>query len=120
VEVDNKLNFDQNEYIGTYAMPGMDCTEPFLADTAGFGCVLVHRSVFEVLDVPYFKFLPDKCSEDFYFFVKARQKGFELWADPSLDLKHIGEPKMVGKEDCYKYLEENEISVEAIKQEKKK
>jgi hypothetical protein len=110
--------YDQNEYVGMYALPGMDAKKPFVADTAGFGCSLIHRSVFEVMNYPYFQFLPGKCSEDFYFFVNAKEKGFKLWADPTIDLRHIGTPPLIGREDCYDSLEEHKIYVEPIKEEK--
>lgn len=113
---ENKKKYDQNQFIGMYALPGMECTEPFIADTAGFGCALIHRSVFEVMDYPYFQFLPGQCSEDFYFFVNARDKGFKLWADPTIDLRHLADPPLIGREDCYKALEESETIVEAIKE----
>lgn len=107
--------FNQNKYIGRFALPGKDAKEPFKLDTAGFGCVLVHREVFETADYPYFLFLPNKCSEDFYFFVNARENGYQLWADPRLDLYHIGDPPLIGKEDCYKKLEENQDEIHPIK-----
>lgn len=114
----NQNEYNQNEYIGMYALPGPDAVEPFKVATAGFGCVLVHRDVLELMDYPYFQFLPDKCSEDFYFFVNAKKKGFQLWADPRIDLRHIGEAPLIGREDCYKALEENKVCVETIKEEK--
>lgn len=115
---ESQEKYNQNEYIGMYALPGPATTKPFLADTAGFGCVLIHRSVFEITEYPWFQFLPGKCSEDFYFFVNARNKGFELWADPSLDLKHLGAPAIIGKENCHASLEESETMVEEIKKDK--
>lgn len=115
---ENPNEYNQNDYIGMYALPGMDATEPFKVNTAGFGCALIHREVLELMDYPYFQFVPGKCSEDFYFFVNARKKGFQLWADPSIDLKHLGIPPLIGREECYKSLEENKIFVEAIKEKK--
>jgi len=115
---ENPKKYDQNNYIGMYALPGMEAVKPFLADTAGFGCVLIHREVLEVMDYPYFQFIPGECSEDFYFFVNAREKGFKLWAEPTLDLRHIGTPPLISREDCYDALEENEVIVEPIKERK--
>lgn len=115
VSYDCITNYDQNKYVGTYALPGAEAKEPFLVDTAGFGCVLIHRNVIEVMDYPYFKFVPGKCSEDFYFFVTAREKGFQLWADPRLDIKHIGQPALINRQDCYNKLNENNTQIEAIK-----
>ena len=112
---ENPDEYDANEYIGMYALPGPEAKEPFEVRTAGMGCVLIHRSVFETLSFPWFKFIDGKCSEDFYFFVTAGKKGFKLWADPSLDLGHIGTPQIVRKEDCYRKLQEQDIHVKPIK-----
>jgi len=111
----NHDEYDSNEYIGTFALPGPGAKEPFLVNTAGFGCALIHRNVFESTEYPWFLFLPGKCSEDFYFFVNAKKKGYKLWADPVPHLGHIGEPKVVYKEDCYEKVTEKNIQLEAIK-----
>ena len=112
---ENKNEYDRNKYIGMYALPGQEAVKPFKADTAGFGCSLIHREVFETMDYPYFLFLPQQCSEDFYFFVNARKKGYQLWADPKLEIKHIGENKLIGREDCYDSLEKEHAIVEPVK-----
>jgi GT2 family glycosyltransferase len=115
IKHENQDKYEKNEALGAYAIPGPEAKEPFPVSTAGFGCVLVHRSVFETLEEPWFLFVPHKCSEDFYFFVNAREKGFTLWADPSLHLGHIAEPKVVFKEDCYKNLEQSSVQLAAVK-----
>lgn len=107
--------YNSNEFLGMYAVPGADAKEPFIANTAGFGCCLIHRNVFEATEDPWFLFLPGKCSEDFYFFVNAKKKGFTLWADPTLHLGHIGQPKIIYKEDCYENLKLHNIGLEPIK-----
>lgn len=110
----NEDEYDANEFLGTYAVPGPDAKEPFEANTAGFGCCLIHRSVFESLEDPWFLFINGKCSEDFYFFVNAKKKGFKLWADPSLRLGHIGTPKVIYKEDCYEKMKEDKTQIQPI------
>ena len=105
-----------NKYVGAFCFPDPDKKEAFKVHAAGFGCVLVHRSIFEVLDRPWFKFLPGVCSEDFYFFVNAQELGFELWATPNLELGHIGDAPIITKKNFIKKLETNKLQVDAIKQ----
>ena len=61
----------------------------------GFGCVLVKRQVFESVGQPAFEYhvaLDHKntVSEDWDFCAKARDKGFEVWADTDVVCGHIG------------------------------
>lgn len=104
-----------NKYVGSFAFPHPDKKEPFKVHAAGFGCVLVHRSIFEVLDRPWFKFIPGVCSEDFYFFVNAQEAGFELWATPTLDLGHIGDAPIITKKDFLAKLEKSDFAIDALK-----
>lgn len=65
----------------------------------GFGCIAVHRQVFEAMEIPWFhspwndedhKF---ECGEDVYFCRKARAAGFEVLIDHDLSkqVKHVGQ-----------------------------
>ena len=61
----------------------------------GFGCVLVKRDVFEGVGQPAFEYhvALNHCntvSEDWDFCAKARDKGFEVWADTDVVCGHIG------------------------------
>ena len=107
-----------NKYVGAFTVPGQKCKEPFKVHAAGFGCILVHRNVFETLPKPWFQFIHGVCSEDFYFLVNAKEAGFETWAVPSLRIGHMADAKFVFKEDCYRQLEAANIQVEALKFEK--
>jgi GT2 family glycosyltransferase len=113
----NEKEFSSNEHLGIPCMPGPEAKEPFLVDTAGFGCCLIHRNVFEATEDPWFQFLKGKCSEDFYFFVQARKKGFKLWADPSLRIGHEGAPKIIYREDCYEKMQNEKTELKSIKAE---
>lgn len=64
-------------------------------DSCGFGCVLLKREVFVNIEYPHFQYksaLDHKhtLSEDVYFCLKAKEKGFEIWADTSILCDHIG------------------------------
>ena len=71
-------------------------TEPFKCDVVGTGFLLVKREVFEKIPEPWFQFGRDKeqqlvYGEDSWFCDQARKVGFDVWADPGLFIKHIGE-----------------------------
>ncbi len=105
---------DKNKYCGAFMFPHPDKQEAFTAHAAGFGCVLVHRSVFEVMDRPWFKTIPGQCSEDFYFFVNAKELGFTLWVTPRLKLGHMGDPPIITKDDFIKKFDDRKLAVKAI------
>lgn len=87
-----------DRYSHITVFPGGIGGPPFKVDVAGFGCVLLHRSVFDGMKKPYFRFdfFQDEngkeleASEDFYFFVNAKEQGHQLWALPELKCGHIG------------------------------
>jgi len=61
----------------------------------GFGCVLVKSEVMREIGYPQFKYHSaidhnNTVSEDVDFCAKAKNKGFKIWADPSILCKHIG------------------------------
>ena len=61
----------------------------------GFGCVLVKAEVMRTIGYPQFKYHSainhaNTVSEDVDFCKKARDKGFKLWADPSVLCRHTG------------------------------
>lgn len=66
--------------------------------SGGFGCVAVHRSVFEAMPPPWFhipwheKEMRFECGEDIYFCRKAKETGFKIYLDHDLskDIAHIG------------------------------
>jgi hypothetical protein len=97
----------KDRYAQHFVHPGGVGGTPFQVDAAGFGCVLLHRSVIEAMQKPYFKFVdyendkgqPVMASEDFYFFANAKDFGFDLWAVPELRCIHLGDRKQVQFED---------------------
>lgn len=74
--------------------------------STGFGCVAVHRSVFEAMPPPWFhipwdeKELRFSCGEDIYFCRKAREAGFEILLDHDLskEIAHIGQYEFTYRE----------------------
>jgi hypothetical protein len=102
-------------YVHHFVAPGPNAKEPFKADVCGFGCVLTHRSMFDKIPYPYFKMISGECSEDFYFCVEAKKAGYQLWADPTLRLGHVGPPKVVFREDYYTELQKMGKEIATIK-----
>lgn len=68
--------------------------EPFRVDCAGLGCVLFKREVFEKLEYPWFDLKAGAkgvvgYGSDIYFYKHAKDKGLELWCDPTVECGQI-------------------------------
>jgi choline kinase len=68
----------------------------FECKAVGTGIILIKTEVFRKMTQPYFAFEyyeNGKCKmgEDWFFCIKAKEFGFTTWADPTVDIKHIGE-----------------------------
>ena len=76
--------------------------EIFEVAATGFACTLVNTRVFrEVRNINYSMFQPIyNNSEDLSFCWRARQAGFKIYADPSLNVGHVGH--MVFGKETYK------------------
>lgn len=62
----------------------------------GTGAMLINCDVFKKLPQPWFKYEwhdngSIKRSHDWIFCEDARKAGFTVWAEPTLDIKHIGQ-----------------------------
>lgn len=60
------------------------------------GFMLIKRKVFETLPHPWFSYRQDDqgntvVGEDIWLCEKAREKGFKIYCDPSIKIKHIGD-----------------------------
>lgn len=72
----------------------------FQVDYIGMGFTYIRREVFEKLDRPYFDFswcINEKykkgeklIGEDVSFCQKAKEAGFSVWADPFVEIGHLG------------------------------
>lgn len=93
----------EDVYSHTAVCPPPGSKTPFKVHAAGFGCILMHRSVLSEMEFPYFKYqyISDvkELSEDFYFCMKAREKKIDLWVIPEITCKHIGEEPLIGMDD---------------------
>lgn len=58
----------------------------------GTGFLLIRRHVLEAIEPPWFSWdeAADSIHEDVYFCLKAREAGFRVWGDTSLDVGHLG------------------------------
>lgn len=66
----------------------------------GFGCVLIKGEVFREMSYPHFVYKSalnheDTVSEDTYFCMKARDHGFKVYMDTTIQCEHIGTKKFV-------------------------
>lgn len=65
-------------------------------DAVGTGFVLIKTDVFKKLSHPWFFWESDEkgevlTGEDYWFCRKAREAGFEVWCDLTIEMKHIGD-----------------------------
>lgn len=63
--------------------------------TIPLGCALISLKVFDAMEEPYFRYLTTSTgtiSEDTFWSVRAREKGFTIYMDPKLtaELGHVG------------------------------
>lgn len=66
----------------------------------GFGCVLIKSEVFRKMSYPHFVYKSalnhkDTVSEDTYFCMKARDHGFKVHMDTTIQCEHIGSKKFI-------------------------
>jgi GT2 family glycosyltransferase len=69
-------------------------SRPFMIDAAGFGCVLIHKSVFARLPRPWYVSDAGQ-TEDIYFCRQAREAGVPIVAHPGVVCDHC-KPILIG------------------------
>lgn len=68
----------------------------FKAYFVGTGIMLINMEVFNKIKKPYFQFITDDNGqilhgEDGSFCNKAKEAGIDVWCDPEIEVKHLGE-----------------------------
>lgn len=65
-------------------------------DVTGLGCALIRAEVFKAVKEPWFHWEePEAVSEDFAFYEKCREAGFEVKVFTDVRLSHLGELKVL-------------------------
>lgn len=84
--------------INAEKMMPVDYNEPPLVECEGVGggVLFINLDVFKKIERPWFDWkIYDtgmvKMGEDFYFCEKAREAGYQVWADTTLKVGHIGD-----------------------------
>ncbi len=82
-----------------YAFEDWEAGDLIKADAAGMGCTLINMEVFRKMEKPWFKTCPgyspktfapqSKLTEDVYFCMKAKEAGFNLVVDTSIQCGHV-------------------------------
>lgn len=73
-----------------------DATQPYKCNVVATGFLLIKMSVFDKIEKPYFNFGRDANAElvygeDTFFCQQAIKAGIDVWADPKVQIKHLGE-----------------------------
>jgi len=69
---------------------------PFKCYAIATGFMLIQTDVFKEIEKPWFFYeynseKDDTVGEDVYFCKKVRAKGIDVWCDPTIEVKHIGD-----------------------------
>lgn len=88
---DGKL-WNPSEVPGFYKMP----QDLFECWSIGFGVALIDLKVFDAIKKPWFSFEVHPSGmimkgEDAWFCDQAREEGYKIWCDPTIEIGHIGE-----------------------------
>lgn len=90
--MDENGNHLPHDQIAIFKRPA----ELFECFSIGMGVALIDLKVFDVIDKPWFEFRnhpsgKNLVGEDAWFCEKAKEKGYKIWCDPTIDIKHIGD-----------------------------
>ena len=87
-----------------YDIETEDLTKPFYVESCGLGCAMIKLDIFKNIKQPWFLPRP-YTGEDISFMWEARQKGYKILCDPTIEVGHIGQ-KNFNREDYFKIIEE--------------
>ena len=84
----NRVDLDEQK--------GKEFKEPFEVSAKGTGVLLIKTEIFKNMERLWFDFEFSElgaCTmgEDYFFCRKARENGAEIWCDPLLEIKHLGD-----------------------------
>ncbi len=71
-------------------MMDIELNQLYKCDVTGAGCLMIKRSVFDLLEPPFFHHNPpyDRASEEMAFFEACRTKKVDVYVDTSVDCPH--------------------------------
>ena len=91
-----------------YDIDNQDLTKPFYVESSGFGCIMMKLDIFKKMPQPWF--LPAPYSgEDITFMYKAKQMGYKVLCDPTIEVGHYGIKNYTRKDYFQIINEENKL-----------
>lgn len=86
-----------------YDVESQDLTKPFYVESCGLGCAMIKLDVFKNIAQPWFLPRP-YTGEDISFMWEARQKGYKILCDPTIEIGHVGQ-KNFNRQDYFDILQ---------------
>ena len=81
-------------------------------DAIGTGMMLIKTEVFNKIEYPWFETVYDEekthWSVDFMFCKKAKKLGYKIYCDPTIEIGHLGDAPVRGKQDFLKMIQERQ------------
>lgn len=90
-----------------YDVEGQDLTKPFYVENCGLGCAMMKLDMFKNIPQPWFLPRP-YTGEDISLMWKARQRGYKILCDPTIEIGHIGS-KNFNREDYFEIIKNENI-----------
>jgi choline kinase len=104
----NRVNGEGTERRPDLWREGGD-NSPFKVHSTGFGFILIERRVFldiKKMGLPMFE-ARGGVGEDIWFCIQAKAAGYDTIVDPSVEVGHLGERKLITGKDYRDYYAEN-------------